>query len=48
MVAKREEARRMVPSPPKVVVRSTFLERAVVSDVSADEEDRESGSGGGV
>lgn len=29
-LAKREEARRMVPSPPKVVVRSTFEERAVV------------------
>ncbi len=45
-MAKREEARRMVPSPPKVVVRSTFLERAVVGEVFADEEDGECGSGG--
>lgn len=27
VVAKREEAWRMVPSPPKVVVRSTLVER---------------------
>ncbi len=30
VVAKKEEARRMVPSPPKVAVRSTFLGRVVV------------------
>ena len=33
-VAKREEARRMVPSPPKVVVRSTLCGRSV--DVGLD------------
>jgi len=32
-VAKREEARRMVPSPPKVVTRSTLEGRRVVVGV---------------
>jgi len=32
VVAKREEACRIVPSPPKVVVRSTFWGRGVVEE----------------
>lgn len=45
VVAKREEARRMVPSPPKVVQRSTFGVRDAVVEVW--EEDEESVSVGG-
>lgn len=51
-VAKREEARRMVPSPPKVAVRSTFWERGVVGGLvcwfGGGEGDWDVGSGGVV
>lgn len=48
VVAKKEEARRMVPSPPKVAVRSTLLERAAVRMVRDGCEDAEGGFGEGV
>ncbi len=48
VVAKNEEARRMVPSPPKVAVRSTLLGRAVVRVVRDGWVGGEGGFGEGV